>query len=178
MRVLVSAASRHGSTAQIADRIGRTLAASLGPDAAVDVLPPEQVTDLTGYHALVLGSAVYLGRWLDSARKLAARWPLETSGPVWLFSSGPIGDPPKPTEPPTEIPTLLAQTGAQDHQLFAGALDRHHLNRRERLVAAAVRAPSGDYRNWRAINTWTTTIATTLRQSPQISRTTNTLNKT
>ena len=43
---------------------------------------------------MVLGSAVYAGRWLEPAREYAATHAggLRTR-PTWLFSSGPIGEP-------------------------------------------------------------------------------------
>ena len=81
MRVLVTAASKHGSTMEIADRIGRTLQAR-GIDT--DVLPAEQVASVAKYDAVLLGSAVYAGHWLAAGRDLVER---ETSA----LSSGPPG---------------------------------------------------------------------------------------
>jgi Flavodoxin domain len=37
------------------------------------VLPPEQVEEVDGYDAVVLGSAVYAGHWLKPARELVER---------------------------------------------------------------------------------------------------------
>ena len=68
MRILVTAASRHGSTAEIATRIGETLAIHSGLD--VRVRAPHDVEDITGYGAYVLGSAIYKGHWLEAARDL------------------------------------------------------------------------------------------------------------
>lgn len=91
VRVLVSAASRHGATTEIAEAIGRSLS---GEGFAVTVLPPGQVRSLEDYHAVVLGSAVYTGHWLGPARDLASRCRDSLAArPVWLFSSGPVGDP-------------------------------------------------------------------------------------
>ena len=55
MTVLVTAASRHGATREIAEAIGRTL---VERGVAVDVTDPGEVSDLSGYEAVVLGSAV------------------------------------------------------------------------------------------------------------------------
>jgi len=91
MKVLVSAASRHGATAEIARAIGETLTEA---DLEAVALPPDAVTTLDGYDAAVLGSGIYVGHWMDSAMQLVERHAAAlASRPVWLFSSGPIGDP-------------------------------------------------------------------------------------
>lgn len=91
MTVLVTAATKHGSTDEIAQAIGATLS-ERGVEALV--LPPEEVRDIDEYDAVVLGSAVYSGHWLPSAMALVDRGSSAWAGrPVWLFSSGPVGDP-------------------------------------------------------------------------------------
>jgi menaquinone-dependent protoporphyrinogen oxidase len=167
MRVLVSAATRHGSTAEIAERIGHVLRDELSDvPAQVDVLPPGAVADLDGYDALVLGSAVYMGHWLDGARQLSLRYAGSgTDRPVWLFSSGPVGDPAKPDEQPVDVATVVTTTQAREHRLFAGVLDRHRLGFGERALVAALRAPYGDFRDWAAIEAWARDIAAELRKA-------------
>jgi menaquinone-dependent protoporphyrinogen oxidase len=100
MRVLVSAASRHGSTTEIAARIAEILGRS--QQIAVVEAAPADVDSLDGFDAYVIGSAVYMGRWLTDARELIHRLSGWTDHPVWLFSSGPIGDPrSRPNRPST-----------------------------------------------------------------------------
>ena len=94
MKVLVAASSRHGATDAIAEEIGRTLAEH-GLD--VQVTPLSDVSDVGGFDVFVVGSAVYAGRWLAPARAFVDEHRAELrSRPTWLFSSGPLGDPPKP----------------------------------------------------------------------------------
>lgn len=163
MRVLVTAASRHGATAEIADEIGEVLRIAL-PNAVVDVRPPEQVNSVDDYDAVVLGSAVYMGRWLDPARKLVARLAAALAArPTWLFSSGPIGDPPRPTEDPVDVAGIIDTTGARDHRVFAGKLDKRGLGFAEKAIVTALRAPDGDFRDWAAIEAWARGIADALR---------------
>src|SRR5687768_16293976 len=119
---MVSAASRHGSTAEIAARIAGSLRNSL-PGDVVDVLPADEVDDATSYDAVLVGSAIYMGRWLDDARTLAERIAAQPPRPVWLFSSGLLGDPAKPDEDPAEVGDLVNTTHARSHRLFAGRLD-------------------------------------------------------
>ena len=160
MKVLVSAASRHGATADIAKAIGETLEAA---GLEVAVLPPDTVTSLAGFDAVVLGSGVYVGHWMEPAKALVERFGGELSSrPVWLFSSGPIGDPPKPEEDPVDLPELMEATGARGHRLFSGLVDKSRLGLGEKVILAAVRAPEGDYRPWDEIRAWADEIAAAL----------------
>ena len=94
VRVLVTGASKHGSTLDIIDVIARTL---IQRGFEVVDKQVDEVGDLDGYQAAVIGSGVYVGRWLSEATTFATRHAEELSRmPVWLFSSGPLGDPPCP----------------------------------------------------------------------------------
>ena len=165
MRVLVSTASKHGSTGEIASRIAEALRAGLPGNTVVDVRPAAEVDDATSYDAVVLGSAVYMGRWLEDARHVAAGLATDPPRPVWLFSSGPIGDPPKPDEEPAEVSDIAAAAHARGHRLFAGRLDRHRLSFGEKAVVMALRVPDGDFRDWDAIDTWGVQIAGELSEA-------------
>ena len=160
MKVLITAASRHGSTLEIASAIEGVL---LSAGIQTAIVTPERVADLAGYDAVILGSAVYAGHWLAPAKDFVTR---NLSGlmarPVWLFSSGPIGDAGKPIEEPSDVARVREATSAREHRIFAGRLDRRDLGRGERLIAAVVRVPDGDYRSWTEIEGWATTIAQAL----------------
>jgi menaquinone-dependent protoporphyrinogen oxidase len=156
MKVLVTAASRHGSTAEIASVIASVLR---GADVEADVIAPESVSSLMGYDAVVLGSAVYAGRWLEPAKAFVRRYRIELADvPVFLFSSGPIGDPLGPTQEPVDAAELDGATSAVDHQVFAGRVIRSQLGFFERLVTKVVNA-DGDFRPWDDIADWAKEIA-------------------
>jgi menaquinone-dependent protoporphyrinogen oxidase len=164
MKVLVSAASKHGATSEISEEIGRGLRETLnergGDEVSVDVRPAEQVSSVDDYDAVVLGSAVYAGHWLQSARELAERHAETLSErPTWIFSVGPIGDPPKPEEDPVDVASVLEATRARDHRIFAGKLDKSRLGFAEKAIVLALRAPEGDFRDWDAVGDWTREIA-------------------
>ena len=169
MAVLVTAASRYGSTAEIARAIGAALAERGTPTV---VVPPDQVGDIGGYDAVVLGSAVYLGHWLPAAVALVDRGAGDWAGrPVWLFSSGPVGDPARPLTrkmdvDPVELPRVLEVTGARDHRRFPGRLDRRNLPFAQRLAVSVVRGLEGDFRDWDAVRAWSAGIADALNQTP------------
>jgi menaquinone-dependent protoporphyrinogen oxidase len=161
MKVLVSAASKHGATADIASAIAETLEVA-GLEAAV--LPPDEVTSLAGYDAVVLGSGVYVGHWMDPAKHLVERLGAELEARhVWLFSSGPVGDPPKPEEDPADLADMMAATAARGHRQFAGLVDRSRLGLGEKVILTAVRAPEGDFRPWDEIRAWANEIAAELK---------------
>jgi menaquinone-dependent protoporphyrinogen oxidase len=159
--VLVTAASKYGSTAEIAEAIGTELAAS-GHD--VDVRAPDDVASVEAYDAVVLGSAVYVGHWLEPVRKLIERErDALRQRAVWLFSSGPLGEPPMPAgDKAVEIDPIVEATGARGHRLFNGKLDKHRLSFPERAVVFALRVAEGDYRDWDAIASWAREIAAEL----------------
>ena len=165
MKVLVTAATRHGSTAMIGDAIREELVAT---GVTAHLLEPELIRDIGEYDAVVIGSGVYAGRWLKPARKFVQRFEAQLAAkPVWLFSSGPIGDPARPTEPPAEALEIAARLGAQDHQVFEGRLERAGLGFGERAVVRAMKAESGDYRPWVAITVWARRISASLKREAQ-----------
>jgi menaquinone-dependent protoporphyrinogen oxidase len=163
MRIRVSAASRNGATAEIATELGKVLRGAL-PGVGVDVVPLSRIAGLDGYDAVVLGSAVYFGRWLDEARwQIGAQAAALRERPVWLFSSGPVGDPSMPAEEPVDGPELATAIGAREHVAFPAALHRELLGGRERLAVGLVPAADGDYRDWPAVRAWADRIAAELR---------------
>lgn len=160
-KVLVSAASKYGSTTEIAAHIGEVLSER---GCVVTVAPPDEVEDLRSFDAIVLGSAVYMGRWRKEARQLAQRVPA-SGAPVWLFSSGPLGDPPQPEGDPVDVSEILESTSAREHVVFAGKVDKSRLSFGDRAVMSAVHAPEGDFRNWEKVTGWAIQIADRLRMS-------------
>lgn len=158
--ILVTAASKHGSTLEIGKAISDELN-ERGLDAAF--LELSEVADPGRYEAFVVGSAIYVGRWLPEARAfLNAHRQLLLERPVWLFSSGPVGEAPGVGIDDRELAELMALSQARDHRLFSGRLVRSELGFGERLISRVVRAPEGDFRDWDAIRAWADDIAAEL----------------
>ena len=65
-KILVTYATQGGSTAGIAEAVGKTMAEA---GAQVDVRPIQSVSDLRSYQAVVVGSAIHSGKWLPEATK-------------------------------------------------------------------------------------------------------------
>jgi menaquinone-dependent protoporphyrinogen oxidase len=102
-----------------------------------------------------------MGKWLEAAQAFVGRHSdALLRRPTWVFSSGPIGDPPRPApEPGKEVIVLPTAVRANDHGVFAGKLDPGRLGLRERTIVRAVRAPAGDFREWAKIDSWAEEIA-------------------
>ncbi|NJD27443.1 MAG: flavodoxin [Chloroflexi bacterium] len=157
IRVLVTVASKHGGSDGIGDAIAGTLR---NAGLIVDVVAPKALFDIEPYDAVVGGSAVYVGRWLEPARAFVIRHSAALlRRPVWLFSSGPLGQVPGPVESATDVPKLLELSGAREHRIFAGRLDPSALGIGERTIVRVVKAPCGDFRNWDEIGAWAHSIA-------------------
>lgn len=156
-RVLVTAASKHGATSEIADAIASELALA---GTTVTRLDPEDIDTLENYDAVVLGSAVYAGRWQKDARRLVEQFAddLRTRA-VWLFSSGPIGDPPMPEAEPVDVAEVMGATAAIEHRIFSGSMQQSKLSFGERALVTALRAEYGDFRDWEDISGWARSIA-------------------
>lgn len=161
MKVLVCAATKYGATGEIADAVADVLAEK---GLEVTVIPPEQAGAIEQFDAVVLGSAVYMGQWMKPARELVDRSAAALAArPVWLFSSGPVGEPAKPAENPVDVSEILQSTKARDHRVFTGRLARKHLSFPDRAMASAIRAAEGDFRNWAEIRAWAAGIASALQ---------------
>ena len=157
MRVLVTAASKHGGTTGIAEAIRDELV-NRGIDATAAT--PEDGADVGAYDGVVIGSAVYAGHWLEPAKRFVAENDIALAArPVWLFSSGPLGDPLKPTEEPRDAVAIGARIGAREHRVFAGRLDRSTLGLAERAILRLIRAKDADARPWDEIRSWAAAIA-------------------
>jgi menaquinone-dependent protoporphyrinogen oxidase len=160
MKILVATASEHGSTAEIGGWIAGVLRGEGHDVEAVDV---GEAPDPRWFDAVVLGSAVYAGRWMKEARAYVEGAGDGFSGrPVWIFSSGPIGDPPTPAEDPVDVASIANQVGAREHRVFAGRLDRARLGFAHRAIVAALKAHDGDFRDRAQIEDWAKEIAAAL----------------
>jgi menaquinone-dependent protoporphyrinogen oxidase len=165
-RILVAYGTKHGATAEIAAAIGDALRAA---GLEVDVSAAGKVRSLGPYRAVVLGSAVYSGRWRRDAMRLLRRAEL-ADREVWLFSSGPVGedrgDPAKAarwTRPP-KVTELGERIGAHAHVVFGGKVDEGGGFMRKKM-ARDMPAELRDRRDWRQIEDWARSIAAALAQS-------------
>lgn len=171
MNILVAYATRHGSTAGIAERIAEVLTQEGHPSEAV---PVEEAGRPEAYDAVVLGGAAYMFHWLKPALQYAHRHREALAArPVWLFSSGPLGTAQVDAEGhdvlagarPREFDELIQTLSPRGERVFFGAFDTKEkpIGLGERVARAMPAAhdllPEGDFRDWNDIETWARQIA-------------------
>jgi menaquinone-dependent protoporphyrinogen oxidase len=160
MRVLVTYGTKMGGTEGIARMLGETLEAR-GFDA--EVRPANEVEDIAGYDAVIVGGALYMGRWHRHARHFIQRHARQLERkPVWLFSSGPLDD--SATQwvipPVAQVQRLMDWIGARGHMTFGGRLPA---DARGFIARAMAKTHSGDWRDGDQIRRWAVKIADELR---------------
>jgi menaquinone-dependent protoporphyrinogen oxidase len=168
MRVLVAFASAAGSTAGIAEWITGALLAH-GHDVVLRSV--EEVTDVAGYDAFVIGSAVHDQAWLPSAADFltANRRDLRDK-PVWLFSVGMPGAM-RGTfrrwamlEESDILAELLEDVTPVEHRLFTGVVTAETFGKFGALLFRAMGGRFGDFRDWAEIERWSASIADALAE--------------
>jgi menaquinone-dependent protoporphyrinogen oxidase len=181
MKVLVVYATRHGSTAGIAERIAEVLARR---GLEVTVGPAGEATDVAAFGAYVVGGAAYMTHWLRDVSSFVHRnRSLLARRPVWLYSSGPVGTDVvdakgrdvRVTSEPREFAELREALQPRGTRVFFGAYDPDAepvgvVERLARHLPASARdqIPAGDFRDWAAIEAWATDIADELAPEPMV----------
>jgi menaquinone-dependent protoporphyrinogen oxidase len=164
--VLVTAAGRHGGTAGLAEAIADGVREGLAGRGEVVVRPCAEVSSVAGFDAVVLGSGVYFGHWVQAAREFLLRCAVELwERPVWIFSSGPIarsGPAGFPAEGLVDVHEAFRLTDAREHRVFGGRLDPGRLDLPERAVVTALGGRTGDHRDLDAARAWGRDIAAAL----------------
>jgi menaquinone-dependent protoporphyrinogen oxidase len=168
MLMLIAVSSKHGSTREIAESIAETIRES---GIEVVVADAQDVESVAPYDAVVIGSAIFMGRWMGPARELVNRSvDVLRTRPVWLFSSGPMGRDIVDPADAAEGLKLLELVGGRDHRVFPGKADKAELGFTERTILRMVKNPYGDHRDWPAIREWAMSIATELTALPAAAR--------
>ncbi len=165
-RVLVLYATRAGSTAEVAEFIGKKLSEA---GWSVDVEGVSTARDLRGYQAVVIGSAIRMGSVLPEIRKFVqARRAELTRLPVAYFvvcMTMQEDTPANRAEANGYLDPLRSEVKPVEVGLFAGKVDYSKLGAGTRLMAKMADLRAGDYRNWTAIEAWAGALAARLGAS-------------
>ena len=171
-KVLVAYASRLGGTRGIAEAIAKGLE-QRGHEVTAKAV--SDVGGVDGFDAIVLGSGVFASHWHKPALEFCRRNEAALkSRPLWLFSSGPVGNikNPGPLADPKDVAELRGRLRPRDHRIFWGSLDRATLDRSDlgtfsRFISKRF-IPEGDWRDWPAIDAWAGVIADVLRKDTPV----------
>lgn len=160
-KILVTYASRNGSTAGVAEAIGKTLAEG---GAQVDVLPMQDVKDLAPYRAVVASSAIQAAAWLPEAMQFVLAHRAELAGKPFAAFLVCMTLSMKKGEYREYVATWLEPVRALvkpvSEGLFAGALNIRKVpsfgdRLKFRLSVLLGVWAEGDHRDWNAIRAWT-----------------------
>lgn len=164
--LVVAAASRHGGTCEIADRLAGTLGEALPEGWNVVRSDLSDLRAFDGADAVVLGSAIYFGHWMHAAARALAYVKNAALFDLWLFSTGPISDVESENAQIISADAMVTSGQAVEHQVFGGRLDTSQLNWVERTAVKAVHALPGDHRDWDQVDEWARHIAAQLQVVP------------
>jgi menaquinone-dependent protoporphyrinogen oxidase len=174
MNVLIAYASMHGSTAEIAQFIGRILESYSINVTVVDVKDIASVEDYDGF---VLGSAIEGGMWLHEMSQFMTRFKNELARkPCFLFITCIRvleADGFEHTKKYYVHHNTVEQLRIRDIAVFAGSLNVDRINWDESWLLAlqydGAQIPgriNHDYRDWQAIGSWAVQVAHALEAVP------------
>jgi menaquinone-dependent protoporphyrinogen oxidase len=165
-RIVVAYATRHGSTAEVADAIADELRSG---GFAVDVAPVADVHDVSAYDGVVVGGSLYTGRWhRDALRflRVHADELREREVPVAVFAMGPqtleadavAGSRRQLDSALSKVPALEPRLVA----IFGGVVDP------AKLRFPFNRMHASDARDWDAIGEWAQRFGREVRGEAQL----------
>ena len=156
--VLVTYASKYGSTGGVADAIGKELCAK-GVNA--DVVLIKNAGNVGSYQGVVIGSAIYRGMWMSDAidfvnknQDVLRRMPVAYFLVCMTLA--------RPTEKNRaqalsymdDILKAAPKVEPVGMGTFAGALNYSNLSWLNKKIMKSKGSPEGDFRDWNAIRAW------------------------
>ncbi len=161
-RILVAYGTRCGSTGGVAEAVGQVLSAA---GAAVDVRLVKEANDLSPYHAVIVGSAIRMGKWLPEAVEFVkthqdtlSRVLVAYFAVCLAMKDDTVENRRKALGYLDPVRKQFPQVKPADIGLFAGAVDYKKLSFAYSLILKVKGAPEGDFRNWEAIHTWAVSV--------------------
>jgi menaquinone-dependent protoporphyrinogen oxidase len=157
-RILIAYGTRCGSTRGVAEAIGQVLSTG---GAAVDVRLVKDANDLSPYQAVIVGSAIRMGKWLPEATEFVkthqdtmSRIPVAYFAVCMTMKDDTAENRYKALGYLGPVRKQFPHVKPVDIGLFAGAVDYKKLSFPYSFILKVKRAPEGDFRNWESIRTW------------------------
>ncbi|MDD5168400.1 MAG: flavodoxin domain-containing protein [Syntrophales bacterium] len=157
-RVLVTYASKYGSTGGVADAMGRELCSA---GVAADVVLIKDAVNLSSYQGVVIGSAIYMGKWMPEAidfvkknRDILRQVPVAYFLVCMTLSQPTEKNRAEVLSYMDPILKTVPEVKPVGIGTFAGALDYNNLSWLYKKILKAKGSPEGDFRDWNAIRAW------------------------
>jgi menaquinone-dependent protoporphyrinogen oxidase len=165
-KVLIAYASKYGSTGEVAQAIGHQLCQR---GMSAEVRRVEEVTDLSPYTAVIVGSAIRMGNWLPAGIKFVEehaealrKMPTATFTVHMLNIDGSEASQKARAAYVEPVHALIEP----DHEVFfGGRMDVGNLTFLDRFIARMVKAEDADLRDWGTIEQWTDEVFVTSRET-------------
>lgn len=159
-KILVAFATKLGSTIEVAQVIGNIISQN---GAAVDVKPIKEISDISGYDATIVGSAIRMAQWLPEATDFIKKHQSQLNKKSTAIFSVHIlnldNDPESQQERLAYTKSIKEILSPKAEAFFAGKIDQSQLSFFERLLFKMIKSPEGDFRNWEAIRNWAAKVA-------------------
>jgi len=158
-RILITYATRAGSTLGVAEAIGAELKRR---GLEVDIQPVTAKPALEPYDAVVLGSAIRMSSWLpEMVDFIKANQPALNRLPVALFTVHILNTGEEESSRAARQAYLNAVRPLLNpvaEMFFSGKIDLETLSFVDRLMVKMVKSPIGDFRDWERIRAWSASI--------------------
>ena len=165
-RILVAYATRYGSTADVAEAIGDELRKA---GETVDVRPITDITDLSSYRAVVIGSPIYMGRWLPESQVFIEKnQQFLRTIPVAYFAVGLTvkeGTPELIRKAEASMDQVRLLVNPVEVGVFPGKLETGRLTIADHAIVKLIRAEAGDFRDPGAVRAWAQAVREKIAQA-------------
>jgi menaquinone-dependent protoporphyrinogen oxidase len=154
-KILVAYATKAGSTAEVAEAIGQELREA---GAEVEVSQAKNVKHVSPYKAVIIGSAIRMGKWVSEATEFVEenRGALSQVPVAYFVVCMTMKDDTEENRHTVEayLDPVRELVEPVDIGLFAGAMDYNKLSFGARTIAKAIKVSEDDWRDWEAIRAW------------------------
>jgi len=157
-KVLITYTSKYGSTGGVADAIGKEFCSK---GMAADVVLIKNARNVSSYQAVVIGSAIYMGKWMSEAVDFVKKNKdnLRQVPVAYFLVCMTLSQPTEKKQAealPYMDPILKAVPEIKPVGIgtFAGALDYNNLSWLNKKILKSKGTPEGDFRDWNAIRAW------------------------
>jgi menaquinone-dependent protoporphyrinogen oxidase len=165
--VIIGYATRYGSTQEVAEAVASILREY---GFMADLKPLRKIRTLEKYNSVVLGAPLFMFHWHKDALHFLSKYRKSLmKKSIAVFALGPVQDPHNEKEWKDSRAQLDKELSKfpwfkpADIKIFGGKFDPAKLHSLMKLFAGKV--PPSDIRDWEAIRSWASDLASQLKPS-------------